>query len=157
MNDEVKHPNHYARLAIEPDKYIDANNFGFRQGNVIKYVSRFDFKDGLKDLIKARENLDRMIEKEKGKEINNVKKGFITIDDLNLKEGFKLHRKNDFIKHNEDLEYRPLLEEEILQYGDEFYDEDDKKWIPTTLVGDKVAGRSGVYRTKRQLPDNLKS
>ena len=31
---------HYKNLAIQPAEYIHANNIGFFEGNVIKYVSR---------------------------------------------------------------------------------------------------------------------
>jgi len=32
--------NHYKDLAIQPVEYIHANNIGYFEGNVIKYVSR---------------------------------------------------------------------------------------------------------------------
>lgn len=43
---------------------------GFCAGNVIKYVGRYDKKNGLDDLYKARWYLERLIE-EKEKEIQN--------------------------------------------------------------------------------------
>lgn len=60
--DPVHRPNHYARFAIEPITFIMANNIGFAAGNVIKYVMRWDAKDGLQDLKKARRYIDMMIE-----------------------------------------------------------------------------------------------
>jgi hypothetical protein len=60
--DAVHRPDHYARFAIEPITFIMANNIGFAAGNVIKYVMRWDAKDGLQDLRKARRYLDMMIE-----------------------------------------------------------------------------------------------
>jgi hypothetical protein len=55
------HPAHYARFAIEPIDFIEANNIGFSAGNIIKYVCRHDAKDGIKDLQKARYYLDKLI------------------------------------------------------------------------------------------------
>lgn len=57
----ITRPAHYARFAIEPLDFIKANNFNFLVGNVIKYVCRFDAKNGLEDLRKAREYLDHII------------------------------------------------------------------------------------------------
>ena len=45
--------NHYKRVKIQPIEYIHANNLGFAEGNVIKYVTRHKFKGGRKDIEKA--------------------------------------------------------------------------------------------------------
>lgn len=58
---------HYKQCGIEPIQYIEANNIGFHAGNVIKYVTRADSKDGIEDLKKARWYLDRLIELKEGK------------------------------------------------------------------------------------------
>jgi len=55
---------HYMRRAIQPWDYIAANGLGFFEGNIIKYVTRWRSKDGLKDLEKARHYLDKLIEVE---------------------------------------------------------------------------------------------
>ena len=52
---------HY-KIPIEPWDYIVANNIGYLEGNVIKYVSRYKSKNGLEDLKKARHYLDKLIE-----------------------------------------------------------------------------------------------
>lgn len=70
--DAVHRPNHYARFAIEPITFIMANNIGFAAGNVIKYVMRWDAKDGLQDLEKARRYLDMMIEDAKRKLLGDI-------------------------------------------------------------------------------------
>ena len=44
---------HYTRQKIQPIQYIWANNLGFSEGNVVKYVTRWKFKGGVKDLRKA--------------------------------------------------------------------------------------------------------
>ena len=36
--------NHYKTLSIQPSKYIYYNQFNWYQGNVIKYVSRYNRK-----------------------------------------------------------------------------------------------------------------
>lgn len=51
---------HYAS-PIDPDKYIAANKLTFREGNIVKYVTRHRKKNGLEDLLKARDYLDRLI------------------------------------------------------------------------------------------------
>ncbi len=51
---------HYDQ-AIQPIDYITANNLDFLHGNVIKYVSRWQGKDGLRDLDKAMDYLQRII------------------------------------------------------------------------------------------------
>jgi hypothetical protein len=53
---------HYKDLAIQPTQYILANKLGFAEGNVIKYVSRYQKKNGVEDLKKARHYLDMLIE-----------------------------------------------------------------------------------------------
>ncbi len=56
--------NHYKELAIQPVEYIHANNIGYFEGNVIKYVSRWRNKNGVKDLEKAKHYIDLLIELE---------------------------------------------------------------------------------------------
>jgi hypothetical protein len=59
--DAVKNPPHYAQYAIQPIEFIIKNNIGYCVGNVIKYVCRYNLKDGIQDLKKAREYIDIMI------------------------------------------------------------------------------------------------
>jgi hypothetical protein len=54
-------PKHYTRWVIQPLQFIMVNNLPFVVGNIIKYVMRFDAKDGLADLYKARTYLNRLI------------------------------------------------------------------------------------------------
>jgi hypothetical protein len=56
--------NHYKDLAIQPVEYIHANGIGYFEGNVIKYVSRWRAKGGIKDLEKAKHYIDLLIELE---------------------------------------------------------------------------------------------
>ena len=55
---------HYKDLPIQPVEYIHANGIGYFEGNVIKYVSRWRAKGGVKDLEKARHYIDLLIELE---------------------------------------------------------------------------------------------
>lgn len=52
---------HYKSMAIQPIEYIHANNIPFAEGSVIKYVSRWRAKNGIKDLEKARHFIDLLI------------------------------------------------------------------------------------------------
>lgn len=56
--------NHYKDLAIQPVEYIHANDIGYFEGNVIKYVSRWKAKNGIKDLEKAKHYIELLIELE---------------------------------------------------------------------------------------------
>ena len=55
-------PDHYGGSEIDVIDFCQANNLDFMQGNVIKYVFRYKNKNGLEDLEKAKEYIDRMIE-----------------------------------------------------------------------------------------------
>lgn len=62
MNDIVNSPNHYTQGGIEPIDYILANDLDFLIGNVVKYVTRYKFKNGLEDLKKAEYYLKALID-----------------------------------------------------------------------------------------------
>lgn len=59
--------NHYSKLAIQPVEYIHKNGIPFIEGSVIKYVTRWRDKGGVKDLEKARHFIDLLIELEVAK------------------------------------------------------------------------------------------
>lgn len=61
-NDRQVGGDHYQNKVIQPWDYIVANNLGYLEGNVVKYVSRWKEKHGLEDLKKARHYLDKLIE-----------------------------------------------------------------------------------------------
>ena len=66
--DPVSHPSHYAHGGIEcidamesampPDQFE-----GYLRGNILKYTWRYDRKNGVQDLEKARWYLDKLIQK----------------------------------------------------------------------------------------------
>ena len=55
---------HYEKMPLDVIHFCMVNNIGFCEGNVIKYVCRFRQKNGIEDLKKARNYLDRIIENE---------------------------------------------------------------------------------------------
>jgi len=56
--------NHYSKLAIQPVEYIHKNKIPFIEGSVIKYVTRWRDKGGIKDLQKAKHFIELLIELE---------------------------------------------------------------------------------------------
>ncbi len=59
---------HYTNMPIQPFEFSMANNLDPMQHTIIKYVTRFRNKNGLKDLYKARHTLDMLIEWEEANE-----------------------------------------------------------------------------------------
>ena len=55
---------HYRDKGIQPIIYIHANELGFCEGNVVKYVTRWRDKNGVADLKKAIHYLELLIELE---------------------------------------------------------------------------------------------
>jgi len=52
---------HY-NLPIQPIEFILANDIGFIEGNVIKYMCRWEQKGGVEDLRKAKHYIELLIE-----------------------------------------------------------------------------------------------
>jgi len=52
---------HY-KTEIQPWDFIIANDLGYLEGNIIKYVSRYKKKGGMADLLKAQHYLQKLIE-----------------------------------------------------------------------------------------------
>jgi hypothetical protein len=64
LTDAVNHPAHYKTGGIEVIDFIEAKELNYRLGNVVKYISRADYKgDKLENLKKAQWYLNREIEK----------------------------------------------------------------------------------------------
>jgi hypothetical protein len=63
--DNVNHPSHYNQSGIEAIEAVKAatgDGFeGYLQGNIMKYLWRYKYKNGLEDLKKAQWYLDRLI------------------------------------------------------------------------------------------------
>jgi 3-dehydroquinate dehydratase len=62
--DPIEHPAHYTQGSVEVWDAIEAWKLGYLEGNIVKYVARAKYKgDELSDLRKARQYLNRAIEK----------------------------------------------------------------------------------------------
>jgi len=62
MPDPVNHPAHYTQGGIETIDFIEAKGLGYNLGNVIKYITRADYKGNrIEDLQKAKWYLEREI------------------------------------------------------------------------------------------------
>lgn len=59
--------NHYKGRAIQPIEYIHANGLPFIEGSVVKYITRWRDKGGVKDLEKIKHYIDLLIELEQRK------------------------------------------------------------------------------------------
>lgn len=59
---DVAQQKHYTQWDIQPITFIVANKLNFCQGNVIKYVMRYNQKNGLEDLKKAKVYIDYLIQ-----------------------------------------------------------------------------------------------
>ena len=55
---------HYKHYPIQPVEYIYANKIPFVEGCIIKYVTRWKDKGGIKDLEKAKHFIEMLIEME---------------------------------------------------------------------------------------------
>ena len=61
-NDAVNYPSHYTQGKIEVLDFILDQDLPYLPGQVIKYICRYRFKNGLEDLQKAEFYLKRLIE-----------------------------------------------------------------------------------------------
>lgn len=79
MNDNVQHPTHYTQGEIECIDCIKAatvNKTGieaFCVGNAIKYLFRYENKNGLEDVKKAQFYINRLIQEIEAKQTENLK------------------------------------------------------------------------------------
>jgi hypothetical protein len=70
MSDKIN-PDHYKQGEIEVIDYILDQKFSYLEGNIVKYVSRYKFKNGIEDLKKAHWYLKKLIELEESRAILN--------------------------------------------------------------------------------------
>jgi len=74
--DMVNSPAHYNEANIETIDIIQSvTGDGFEtylQGNILKYICRYKYKNGVEDLEKARWYLNRLIEIKVGEQYNGV-------------------------------------------------------------------------------------
>ena len=65
-NDQQVDGSHY-QTEIQPWDFIEANQLTFVEGNIVKYVARHRKKNGVRDLMKAKHYLEKLIEIEQSK------------------------------------------------------------------------------------------
>jgi len=58
---------HYKNMAIQPVEFCEKNKLSHLESNIVKRISRWRTKDGLKDLLKIKHEVDLLIE------LNNLK------------------------------------------------------------------------------------
>lgn len=59
--DMVRHPPHYTKWNIEVLDFIKDQKMDYIEGNIIKYVSRYKYKNWVEDLKKAEFYLNKLI------------------------------------------------------------------------------------------------
>ena len=57
----ANNPPHYTDTSLEPWDVIHTWGFNYFEGNILKYLKRWRTKDGLKDLYKCRNYIDKLI------------------------------------------------------------------------------------------------
>jgi len=63
-NDTQISGNHYKCKTLQVWDFVAANNLGYFEGNIVKYVSRWKDKGGVDDLRKAKHYIEKLIELE---------------------------------------------------------------------------------------------
>jgi len=71
IDDPVNSPKHYTQGNMEVITAIEGLALDYHQGNVLKYVSRYRYKNGIEDLRKAKWYIDRLIYIEEQRVIQN--------------------------------------------------------------------------------------
>lgn len=61
-NDRQVGGQHYKDQGIQPWDFIAANNLGFFEGNIVKYITRWRAKGGVADLEKVKHYIEKLIE-----------------------------------------------------------------------------------------------
>jgi len=67
---QMQSPEHYKSTVLMD--YLISHKIGFAEGNICKYVARWDKKDGIKDLYKARDYLLALIAHEELKQLDRA-------------------------------------------------------------------------------------
>jgi len=61
IDDPVNRPKHYTQGQMEVITAIEGLDLDYHQGNILKYVSRYRYKNGVEDLRKAKWYIDRLL------------------------------------------------------------------------------------------------
>ena len=62
VESDAINPNHYRNGDIQPIDFILAQKMNYLEGNIIKYISRYKYKNGKEDLLKAQQYLEWLIQ-----------------------------------------------------------------------------------------------
>ncbi len=57
-------PHYYTNMKISPYEYITANDLGWEQSNIVKYISRYKGKNGAEDIRKVIKYAEMLLERE---------------------------------------------------------------------------------------------
>ncbi len=106
---------HYEKMKIQPTEYIIANDLGFCEGCIIKYISRWKDKNGIEDLKKIIHYCNILIN-------NEVENKRLSPDCPNLQETDYIVRKG----------FRPM--EQPVQFKDSI-PESKKLFNPDEILG----------------------
>lgn len=124
VKDNVNHPVHYTQGGIECIEAIKAATIGktgvesFCVGNAIKYLFRYEEKNGLEDVKKAQWYINRLIQELEEKKENNALHNLdintgdcLDCANFNMDEDSDpcLHCKNTAVPGTPEYESRPLL------------------------------------------------
>ncbi len=95
-------PSYYGhdQAVVECIDYIESHAFDFLEGNIIKYVTRYEDKNGLEDLKKASWYLNRLIKREESK----MKPHDVSLYKSLLKSDEPDLRNNNKCKHGKDMD-----------------------------------------------------
>jgi len=74
MKKDAINPSHYKQGNIEVIDFILDQKMSYLEGNIIKYLSRYKYKNGIEDLDKAKWYMNRLFGEEllKDKDANNT-------------------------------------------------------------------------------------
>ena len=65
MKDKIN-PDYYVGTRIQVSDFISEFNLNYFEGNIVKYITRWKDKNGIEDLYKAKQYLDKLIELKNG-------------------------------------------------------------------------------------------
>ena len=54
---------HYVKMKIQPWDIIESNDLDYWEGNALKYLLRWRYKNGVEDLEKAKHYIDYLIQR----------------------------------------------------------------------------------------------
>jgi len=64
MKKDAVNPSHYKKGNIEVIDFILDQKMSYLEGNIVKYISRYKYKNGIEDLAKAKWYMNRLFGEE---------------------------------------------------------------------------------------------